>query len=148
MRPICAEPDDRDPVDSDEPPPAAGGGEHPHHARGGRGRREAGDALLDRQGQRGDAAPGEEGVPSREAALPAPPRRHDLEVPGHVQAARPDGEGARARAARAHQPGRAGDEHQPVRPRLGRPHRRDEDGGAEAGAGRRRLRRGLRGRAT
>jgi sulfate adenylyltransferase subunit 2 len=50
-----------------------------------------GDALLDRQGLGGDAAPGDEGVLSVQAALPAAPRRHDLEVPRHVRAARADG---------------------------------------------------------
>ena len=69
-----------------------------------------------------------------QAAVPAAARRHDLEVPRHVRVPRPDGGGARARAARAHQPGGLGDGHQPVRPRLGRPHRRVEDRGAQAGA--------------
>ena len=41
---------------------------------------------------------------------------------------------ARARAARAHQPGRRRARHQPVRPRLPGPHRRDEDRGPQAGA--------------
>jgi undecaprenyl-diphosphatase len=45
-----------------DPPAAAGGREHPHHARGGGRVREAGDAVLDRQGQLGDAAPGAQGV--------------------------------------------------------------------------------------
>ena len=51
------------------------------------------------------------------------------------------------RADRPHQPGgrRAG--HQPVHARLGDPHRREEDAGAEAGARQVRLRRGLRRRA-
>jgi hypothetical protein len=45
----------------------SGSREHPHHARG-RGRvRKAGDALFDRQGLRGDAAPG------AKAFYPAPP---------------------------------------------------------------------------
>ena len=40
-----------------------------------------GDALLDRQGQLGHAAPGDEGVLPVEAAVPAGPRRHDVQVP-------------------------------------------------------------------
>ena len=109
-------------------PRSLGGREHPHHARGRRRGREAGDALLDRQGQLGDAAPRAEGVLSGAAAVPAPARRHDLEVPGDVRVPRPDGARARPGADRAHQPGgcRTGD--QPVRPRLGRPHRHHEDG--------------------
>ena len=52
------------------------------------------------------------------------------------------------RAARAHQPGGRRARHQPVRPRLPGPHRRDEDRGPQAGARRARLRRGLRRRAA
>ena len=40
----------------------------------------AGDAVLDRQGLVGDAAPGAQGVPSRAAAVSAAARRHHLEV--------------------------------------------------------------------
>ena len=49
---------------------------------------------------------------------------------------------------RACQSGRAGDGHQPLRARLGHPHARHEDAGAEAGAGQIRLRRGVRRRAA
>ena len=45
---------------------------------------------------------------------------------------------------RPHQPGGRGPGHRPVQPRLGAPHRRDEDPGAQAGARQVRLRRGLR----
>ena len=48
-------------------PATARSREHPHHARGRRRVREAGDALLDRQGQLGHAAPGAQGVLSRRA---------------------------------------------------------------------------------
>ena len=51
------------------------------------------------------------------------------------------------RPARARERGRARARHQPVRQRLGRPHRRDEDRGAQAGARQVRLRRCLRRRA-
>ena len=44
---------------------AARGREHPHPPRGGRRVREAGDALLDRQGLVGAGAPGAEGVRTR-----------------------------------------------------------------------------------
>jgi sulfate adenylyltransferase small subunit len=50
--------------------------------------RTPGHAVFDRQGQRGDAAPGGQGLLSVQAALPAAARRHDLEVPGHVRPAR------------------------------------------------------------
>ena len=46
-------------------PAAPGGREHPHHARGGRRVRAPGDAVLDRQGLRGDAASGAQGLLSR-----------------------------------------------------------------------------------
>ena len=84
----CRGGDHCDPTDA---PPAAGGREHPHHARGGRRVRAPGDALLDRQGQRRDAAPGAEGVLPVAAAVPAAARRHDLEVPGDVRVPRPHG---------------------------------------------------------
>ena len=80
-----AAPNDAAPTDPSRP---ARGREHPHHARGGRRGRAAGDALFDRQGQRGDAAPGDEGLLPGAAAVPAAARRHDLEVPGHVRVAR------------------------------------------------------------
>ena len=61
---------------------ATRGREHPHHPRGSRRVRAAGDALLNRQGLRRHAAAGAEGVPPRTAALPTAARRYDLEVPG------------------------------------------------------------------
>ena len=61
------------------------------HARGRRRGREPGDAVLDRQGQLGHAAPRAQGVPSRAAAVPVPARRHDVEVPGHVPLPRAHG---------------------------------------------------------
>ena len=62
------------------PPPPRSRGDL-HHARGGRHLRAAGHALFDRQGFLGDAASGAEGLLSGAAAVPAAPRRHDLEVP-------------------------------------------------------------------
>ena len=104
-----------------------------------------GDALFDRQGQRGDAAPGDEGVlsvASRRSRCCTSTR------PGSsarcIAFRDADGARARARAARAHEPRGARAGHQPVHARLGRPHRHDEDAGAEAGARQVRLRRGLR----
>ena len=64
-----------------------------------------GDAVLDRQGQLGDAAPGAQGVLPVAAAVPAAARRHHLEVPGDVRVPRPDGRGARAGPARPPEPG-------------------------------------------
>src|SRR6185369_12700694 len=71
-----------------DPSRPARGREHPDPARDGRGGDEAGDALLDRQGQLGDAAPGEEGFLPQSPTVPAASRRHDVEVQGHVCAAR------------------------------------------------------------
>ena len=51
--------------------------------------------YSDRQGQRLHAAPRQEGLLPVAAAVPAAPRRHDLEVPGDVRAARPDGRARR-----------------------------------------------------
>ena len=65
----------RDPGAPDAPP-APRGREHPDHARGGRRVRQARDALFDRQGQRGDAAPRAQGVLPGAAAVPAAARRH------------------------------------------------------------------------
>ena len=132
---------------SPDAPAAARGREHPDHARGRRGHREAGHALLDRQGQRGDAAPGDEGVRPRQAAVPADARRHDLEVPRHVRVPRSHGGGSRLRPARAHEPGRGRARHQSLHARIGRAHRHLEDRGAEAGAHEVRVRRRLRRRA-
>ena len=47
----------------------------------------------------GDAASGDEGVLSRQAALPADACRHDLEIPRDDRVPRRDGEAARPRAA-------------------------------------------------
>ena len=103
-----------------------------------------GDAVLDRQGQRDDAAPGEEGLLPGAAAVPAAARGHDLEVPRHVRTARTHGARARHGAARLPEPRGQGAGHQPLRPRLADPHRHVEDAGPEAGAGPVRLRRRLR----
>ncbi len=59
-------------------------------------------AVLDRQGQRGHAAPGQEGVLSVAAAVSAAARRHDVEVPCDVRDARAHGQ--RARHGPAHLP--------------------------------------------
>ena len=59
-----------------------GSREHPHPARGGGGARQSRAALFYRQGLGGAAAPGHEGLLSRQAALPAAARRYDLEVQG------------------------------------------------------------------
>ena len=89
-----------------------------------------------------------EGVLSRAAAVPAAARRHDLEVPGHVRAARPHGRASwawscwstttRKRRALGINPFDHG---------SADPHRHVEDARAEAGARQVRLRRGLRRRA-
>ena len=47
-----------------------------------------GDALLDRQGQLGHAAPGPQGLLPLAAAVPAAACRHHLEIPGHVRVPR------------------------------------------------------------
>jgi sulfate adenylyltransferase subunit 2 len=51
-----------------------------------------GDAVFDRQGLGGHAAPGQEGLLPLAAALPAAARRHDVEVPRDVRDARPHGQ--------------------------------------------------------
>src|SRR6188472_305467 len=139
-RPQDSPSDPREP----QPPRAARSREHPHHPRG-RGRvRAPGHALLDRQGQLRDAAPRAQGLPPRPPAVPAPARGHDVEVPRHVRVPRPDRRRARARAHRPRQRGGRAPRHQPIRPRLGRAHRRHEDRGAQAGARGPRVRRRLR----
>jgi len=45
----------------------------------------------------GDAPSRHESVPSRQASVSAAPRRHDVEVPGHVRVPRPYSEGAEDR---------------------------------------------------
>ena len=69
------------------------------------GVREAGDAVLGRQGQRGACCTWREGVLPVGAAVPAAARRHDVEVPGDVRVPRPDGEAGRHGPARAPEPG-------------------------------------------
>ncbi len=71
----------------------AGGGKHPHYPRGGRRVRQPGDAVLDRQGFRRDAAPGAQGLLPGQAAIPGDARRHPVEIPGDVQFPRQDGRG-------------------------------------------------------
>ena len=84
-----------------------------------------------------------------QAAVPAAARRHDVEVPRDVRVPRPDGGRARARPARAHQPGgpraRAS-----IRSTTARQVHTDvmKTEGAQAGARRARLRRRLRRRAA
>ena len=79
------------------------------------------------------AAPGGEGLLPVGAAVPAAPRRHDVEVPGDVRVPRPDGRPSRHGAARPPEPRVRREGHQPVRPRLGDAHRHVEDRGAQAG---------------
>ena len=110
-----------------DPSRAARGRGDPHLPRGGGDLRQAGDALFDRQGFVGAAASGDEGVLSGQAAVPVPACRHDLEVPRDDRVSRRDGDEARPRPARPHQRGRRARRHQPVRPRLERPHPRHED---------------------
>ena len=130
------------------PPEAARGGIDPHHARG-RGRvAQSGDALFDRQGFERDAACGDEGVLSGQAAVPAAACRHDLEVPRDDRLPRRDGEAARPRPDRPYQPGRRDARHLADRLGLAGAHPGDEDRGAEAGARQVRLRRGFRRRAA
>ena len=110
--------------------------------------REAGDAVFDRQGQRGDAAPRAQGLLPGAAAVSAAARRHDLEVPGDVRVPRPavaDGSGMRAASCTSIR--RRGARHQPVHARLGACTPTSEDAGAEAGARQVRLRRRVRRRA-
>ena len=89
---------------------------------------QAGDALLDRQGQRGDAAPGAQGLLSRASRRSRCCTSTRPGSSGTMYEFR-DRMAARARhgAARPHQPGGRGAGHQPVRPRLGSAHRREED---------------------
>ena len=70
-----------------------------------------------------------------QAALSPAPRRHHVEVPGHVRVPRRSWPRSSAWSCIVHQqPGVRRARHQPVRPRLGRPHRHVEDAGAQAGA--------------
>ena len=77
------------------------------------------------------------------AAVPAAARRHDVEVPGDVRAARPLAREAGMELLVHQNPEARGARHQPVRPRRA-PHRHVEDRRAEAGARQVRLRRGVR----
>jgi hypothetical protein len=125
-------------------PAAAGGRGDPDHARGGVGERASGDAVFDRQGQLGDAAPGDEGLLPVEAAVPAGARRHDVQVLRHVRVPRQHGEGTRPRPDRAPEPRVPGEGDQPVRSRLGGAHRHVEDRGPQAGDRRQQVRSVLR----
>ena len=120
----------------------------PHLPRGGGRIRASGDALFDRQGFLGAAAPGAEGVPSGQAAVSAGPYRHRLEVSRNDRLPRPGGGQARAGPDRPHQsrgPARSG---HAVQPRVGALHRHHEDASLEAGARHGQVRRGLRRRAA
>ena len=114
-----------DPIRAD-PPPAPGGREHPHHAGGGGREREPGDAVLHRQGQLGDAAPGPEGVLPVEPPFPL----LHVDTTWKFQEMYDSGtDGRRARDwsssfTRTRMP-RAG--HQPVQPWFGAAHRHVED---------------------
>src|SRR5439155_14242380 len=78
-----------------DPPRTARGREHPNLSGGGRGERATGDAVFGREGQLGDAAPGDEGVRPVEAAVAGVAGGYDLEVPGDVRVPRQDGSAAR-----------------------------------------------------
>ena len=84
-----------------------------------------GDALLDRQGFLGAAAPRPQGVRARAAAVPPAARRHHVEVPRDDRLPRCPREGTRPRPPDPHQPGRARPRNRAVQPRLRGPHRRD-----------------------
>ena len=82
------------------------------------------------------------------AAVPAPARRHDVEVPGDDRVPRSLREGQRARPPRPHEPAAARRGHQPVRVGQQQVHAGHEDARAARGAPRGRLRRGVRRRAA
>ena len=107
-----------------------------------------GDALFGRQGQRGDAAPGAQGVLSRRRRRS---RCSTSTRPGSSRTCTSCATGWRARAGMEllvyHNPEADGARDQPVRPRPAA-HRHVEDRRAEAGARQVRLRRGLRRRAA
>src|SRR5207342_972502 len=94
-----------------------------------------GDDVFGGQGQFGAAAPAGEGVLSGAAADSAAARGHRLEVPRDDRLPRPPGGGDRGGAAHVEQSRGAGAGHRPDHARGDGAHRRDEDPGAEAGAG-------------
>ncbi len=102
------------------------------------------DALQHRQGLRGDAAPGGEGVRSRADPLPGAAHGHHLEVPRDDHVPRRDGREVRPRPARGDQPRGDRRGRHALQPRRAGVHAADEDGGAARRAGRGRLRRGDR----
>ena len=108
--------------------------------------REAGDAVLHWQGQLGHAAPGHEGVPSR-PSRPFPFLHIDTpwKFREMIRVPRSTAKTAGPGPARTRQSRGPPAEHQSLCPRIGAPHRHHEDTGLEAGAGRIRIRRGLRG---
>src|SRR6185312_13704742 len=129
------------------PPRRPRGRKHPHLSRGAGGFPPPGDAVFDRQGLVGAVAPAAQGVPSGEAGDADAARRHHLEVPRDDRVPRPGRGDGRRGAAGAHQPGRRAPGHLAADPRRHHAYRRDEDPGAEAGAGPARLRRRDRRRA-
>ena len=83
----------------------------------------------------GDAAAGPEGVPPRQAAVPAAARRHDLEVPGDDRVPRQlRPRRSWARPDRLHQRGGREGRASTRSPRQQEAHRHHEDRGAQAGA--------------
>ena len=92
-----------------------------------------GDALLHQQGQRRDAAPGDERFIPRGRRFRCS-RRHDVGVPRDDRFSAIRRWPSSAQAHRLHQPGRDRRRHRSLHARLGRPHRRAKDAGAQAGA--------------
>ena len=119
-----------------------------HHAGSCRRNAQPRDALFDRQGFERHAACGDEGVPSGQAAVPAAPCRHDLEIPRDDRLPRRDGAPAWPRSDRPHQPGRRQARDFADRLGLAAAHPGDEDRSAAAGARPRPLRRRVRRRAA
>ena len=71
-----------------EPYAPAGSGEHPYPARSSFGIREAGDALLDRQGFLGHVAAGAEGFLSGSDSIPPAAYRHGVQIRGDAHVPR------------------------------------------------------------
>ena len=119
---------------SSDPPAAARGRGDPDHARGGRRERPPGDAVLDRQGQLGHAAPRARRRSFRRKP-PFPLVHVDTTWKFSEMYAFRDADRAttRPRPDRAPEPRVRRTRHQPVRPRLGAAHRHVEDRGAQAG---------------